>query len=105
MRQLAVETDVRYPPYRQIIMPDQATDGTLVYRGEIPDLPGCMAHGDTVEEAQRNLAKAKELYLEVLVEHGQPIPRLTPIAQTSGTSALEGNLKVNFRVIAQGAPA
>jgi predicted RNase H-like HicB family nuclease len=55
---------------------------TVIYeRGEtnwgayIPDLPGCISIGDTLEEVQTNIKEAIELYLEVLQEDGKPIPK------------------------------
>lgn len=40
----------------------------------VPDLPGCVSMGNTLEEVQRNVKEAIELYLEVLQERGAPIP-------------------------------
>jgi predicted RNase H-like HicB family nuclease len=40
----------------------------------VPDLKGCSAHGETPEEAMREVQVAIELWLEVAVEHGDPIP-------------------------------
>lgn len=40
----------------------------------VPDLPGCISIGDTLDEVQCNVKEAIELYLEVLKERGQPIP-------------------------------
>jgi predicted RNase H-like HicB family nuclease len=40
----------------------------------VPDLPGCVSIGDTLEEVQDNIKEAIELYLEVLQERGEPIP-------------------------------
>lgn len=37
---------------------------------EVPDLPGCISEGETLKEAQKNIAEAIELYLETLVERG-----------------------------------
>lgn len=41
---------------------------------EAPELPGCMAHGDTYESALNNAQDAIRLWLDVAVEHGDPIP-------------------------------
>lgn len=43
----------------------------------VPDLPGCVSIGDTLEEVQSNIKEAIELYLEVLTERGEKIPELT----------------------------
>jgi len=40
----------------------------------VPDLPGCVSIGDTLEEVQQNVQEAIELYLEVLIERGESIP-------------------------------
>jgi predicted RNase H-like HicB family nuclease len=47
--------------------------------GEIPDLPGVMAYGQTQTEA---LARVKALALRVMadrLEHGEAIPELTDV--------------------------
>lgn len=41
---------------------------------DVPDLPGCSAHGDSAEAAAREIQIAIELWLEVASEHGDPIP-------------------------------
>jgi len=64
---------------------DEATDGSPLFRAEIPDLPGCMSHGETPDEALQNLEEAYELYAEVLSEQGRQIPIAT-ITSTSGTT-------------------
>ncbi len=40
----------------------------------VPDLPGCVSIGDTLEEVQNNVKGAIELYLEVLLERDEAIP-------------------------------
>ena len=40
----------------------------------VPDLPGCVSIGDTLEEVQHNVKEAIEIYIEVLRERGDPIP-------------------------------
>jgi predicted RNase H-like HicB family nuclease len=40
-----------------------------------PDLPGCVAVGDTVEETLREMKEAIEFHLEGLREDGLPIPK------------------------------
>ena len=39
-----------------------------------PDLDGCMAEGETVDEAIENLADARELWIESRLERGHPVP-------------------------------
>ena len=40
----------------------------------IPDLPGCVSIGDTLEQVQESVKEAIELYLEELRERGEPVP-------------------------------
>lgn len=51
----------------------------------IPDLEPCSAHGESPEEAVREVLVARELVLESLVAHGDPIPppRYRPRATTA----------------------
>ncbi len=41
---------------------------------EIPELPGCMAHGNSQEEALANVNEAIGLWLDTAKEFGDPIP-------------------------------
>ena len=44
------------------------------YVAEAPELPGCMAHGDTQEAALENIGQAVNLWLQTAREFGDPIP-------------------------------
>ena len=44
------------------------------YSAYVPDLPGCVATGATVEEAEAQIREAIEFHLEGLRKHGLPIP-------------------------------
>jgi antitoxin HicB len=39
----------------------------------VPSLPGCVTYGDTMDEAVTMAKEAIELYLESLLQHGEPI--------------------------------
>ena len=41
---------------------------------EVPELPGCMVHGKTYEEAIKNIQEAIHLWIETAKEFGDPIP-------------------------------
>jgi predicted RNase H-like HicB family nuclease len=41
----------------------------------VPDLPGCVAVGDTREETRQQIAEAITFHLESLREYGDPIPQ------------------------------
>lgn len=61
-------------PYTTVVRPDQTTEGGTVYLASNPELPGCMAHGQTPEEALQNLADARELYIRTALERGIAVP-------------------------------
>jgi predicted RNase H-like HicB family nuclease len=44
------------------------------YSAYVPDLPGCVATGVTVEEVEREIREAIEFHLDGLREDGSPIP-------------------------------
>ncbi|MBI2305354.1 MAG: type II toxin-antitoxin system HicB family antitoxin [Chloroflexi bacterium] len=47
-------------------------DGAFI--AEVPELPGCMAHGDTPEDALRNAKEGIQLWIDTAREFGDPIP-------------------------------
>jgi predicted RNase H-like HicB family nuclease len=44
------------------------------YAAYVPDLPGCVATGATVEEAEELLREALEVHIAGLREDGLPVP-------------------------------
>ena len=56
----------------EIIIYWSAPDDCFV--AEVPELPGCTAHGSTHEEALANAKQAQSLWLETAEEFGDPIP-------------------------------
>lgn len=45
-----------------------------VFVAEVPELPGCMAHGSTKQEALANADEAIQLWIDTAQEFGDPIP-------------------------------
>lgn len=56
----------------QILVAWSPEDGSYV--AQVPDLPGCMAHGQTEAEALEEAREAIGLYLDVLAASGGAIP-------------------------------
>lgn len=50
------------------------------YGAYVPDLPGCISVGDSLEEVTANIREALELHLEGMLEDGDPIPPPTSTA-------------------------
>jgi len=65
----------------------------IIERGEasfgayVPDLPGCVAVGETEEEALRLVREAIALHLEALQEQGLPAPEPRSHAELVGLGA------------------
>ena len=51
------------------------------YSAFAPDLPGCIATGNTVDETRRNMQEAIELHLRGLKEDGLSVPDPTSFAE------------------------
>ena len=49
--------------------------GTNSYGAYVPDLPGCVAVGETIEEVKILIQEAIEFHLEGMVEDGETIPQ------------------------------
>lgn len=47
----------------------------------VPDLPGCVSTGATMEEAKRSMRDAIEGHIAVMPEYGEPIPEPTTHAE------------------------
>ncbi len=56
---------------RYVIVIEKA-DGN--YSAHAPDLPGCVATGETPREAEENMREAIRFHLDGLIEDGLPIP-------------------------------
>lgn len=60
-------------PYEVEVGPDECDDQPC-YMALHPELYGCMAQGDTPEEALSNLKAAREDYITALLEEGVEVP-------------------------------
>ena len=58
-------------PMRYAIVIEAAEDNFSAY---VPDLPGCVATGNTVEDTERSIREAIEFHLDGLKEDHLPIP-------------------------------
>jgi predicted RNase H-like HicB family nuclease len=48
--------------------------GSSSYGAYVPDLPGCIAVGETRDEVTRLIHEAMEFHIEGLIEDGQSVP-------------------------------
>jgi predicted RNase H-like HicB family nuclease len=50
------------------------SDEDAAFLADVPELPGCMAHGSSHAKALANAEQAVELWIETARELGRPIP-------------------------------
>ncbi len=55
--------------------------GERNYSAYLPDLPGCIVTGQTIEEVKQRMSEAIELHLRGMREDGLPIPEPTSLAE------------------------
>lgn len=51
------------------------SDENRAFIAEVPELPGCMAHGTTYQEALNNAQDAMSLWLDTAEKMGRDIPQ------------------------------
>jgi predicted RNase H-like HicB family nuclease len=51
------------------------SDEDKAFVADVPELPGCMAHGDTYESALDSIKSAMDLWINTAKEFNDPIPR------------------------------
>ena len=56
----------------EVILYWSHVDGAFV--AEAPELPGCMAHGDTPEAALEHIHRAMDLWIDTAREFGDSVP-------------------------------
>jgi len=69
MTEAKSNTKVKEYIFEVVIEPDEDR-----YHAYFPSLNGCRTWGHTEEEAYKNIQEALELYLEALIDEGDPIP-------------------------------
>ena len=60
------------PKYEMIIWWSREDDSFIV---EVPELPGCMTHGDTYAEAVTRAEEAMQAWIETAQEDGEEVPQ------------------------------
>ncbi len=66
------------------------------YGVTVPDLPGCVSAGDTLEQALANAGEAILGHLEVMIEDGNPVPEPNSMVPSLGPGQMIGAVKVNL---------
>jgi len=63
-----------------VVVIEKADDGS--YSAYVPDLPGCVSCGDTLEEVRTQIAEAVSVHIHSLRRHGEPVPPPTATTHT-----------------------
>jgi predicted RNase H-like HicB family nuclease len=63
---------------RYAVIFEQAESNWAAY---VPDSPGCITAGKTIEETERNIREAIEGHVRTLREFGDPVPRPVSLAK------------------------
>lgn len=56
------------------------------YSAYVPDLPGCIATGKTLQQVRQNIREAMEMHLESMVSDGDPLPEHDSFGETVSLS-------------------
>ena len=81
-------TQLAKRPYLVETSLDETTEGELIYLARSPEIEGCIAQGETIEQAQKNLVEARIDYIFSLLEDGLPVPEPAIIPTASTSSAV-----------------
>jgi len=63
-----------------VVIIEKASDGS--YSAYVPDLPGCVSSGGTLEEVRILIQEAVDLHIDSLRRHGEPVPSPTATTHT-----------------------
>ena len=50
------------------------SDEDKIFVAEVPELPGCIAHGNSQETALASAQEAVQLWIDTATEFGDPVP-------------------------------
>ena len=64
--------------HRFLIVVEKAETNYSAYS---PDVPGCVATGDSQEDAEASMYEALKMHIDGLIEDGLPVPESSTIAE------------------------
>ncbi|MGH8777786.1 type II toxin-antitoxin system HicB family antitoxin [Paraburkholderia sp.] len=68
----------------------EPSDAKHAFGVVVPDIPGCVSAGDTLDEAYANVKEAIENHLGTLVDEGMPLPVRRPLDEHFGNPHYRG---------------
>ncbi len=76
-------------PYTIEIMRDETTTGKSIFLLSHPELEGCMAQGQNIEEGLESLNEATKEYILSLLEEGLDVPKPTIMASVTTSVSVD----------------
>jgi predicted RNase H-like HicB family nuclease len=67
---------------KYLVVIEQANDGS--YSAYLPDVPGCVSCGDTVDEVKALIQEALDFHLDGMRRAGLPVPQATTVSDYVG---------------------
>ena len=64
--------------YRFLVIIEKAKGNYSAY---LPDLPGCVATGDTLDKVEGNIHRAAQMHIQGLIEDGLSVPESQSLAE------------------------
>jgi len=71
---------------KYLVVIERAADGS--FSAYLPDVPGCVSCGDTIEETKAMIKEALDFHLEGVRRAGLPIPIPTTVSDYVGLPAI-----------------
>ncbi|MBL8117851.1 MAG: type II toxin-antitoxin system HicB family antitoxin [Anaerolineae bacterium] len=84
---LAMAEHLATQHYTIKISEDELSNGETVVLLEVVELPGCMAHGKTEEEAKHELREAMIEFIYFLLEDGLEVPKPIMLQTVTGATS------------------
>lgn len=84
-------------PYAYVVTPEQ-DDGKTYYVCRIAELPGCLSHGKTPIEAQKNVRNAMYDWVETALIDGYEIPKPLAESEKRITLRIPGSLEAKIKL-------
>ena len=67
-------TDHLRKPYHIEVVRDESEEGYVGWVARVIELPGCLAQGRSFGEAAERIQEAMAVYIEDMVDSGEPVP-------------------------------
>ena len=93
-KDLSYYLKLNYP----ITISEGMEEGKLYFKAEIPDLPGCAASGETIEDALKSIKESKKLWLKVSLKKNLSIPEPVSEDEFSGRFLLRIPAKLHMEL-------